>query len=179
VAFALLFGLRRGLFYFSPVLLLGAGALTADARRGGLSAAALGAAAVLLLANSGYYMWWGGAAVAPRHLIPAVGLLGLGLGLALRKRGLWPLYAVLGAASFANALAAAAVGLEAPETGDVLRNYLWPKLLSGQVATLGGASNIGIALGLAPAASLGPVLVWILLGARWLLRVLDETAEQR
>jgi len=33
----------------------------------------------LLTYTSGYYMWWGGYAYAPRHLIPALPLLALGL----------------------------------------------------------------------------------------------------
>jgi len=33
----------------------------------------------LLTYTSGYYMWWGGYAYAPRHLIPALPLLALGM----------------------------------------------------------------------------------------------------
>lgn len=33
----------------------------------------------LLIYNAGYYMWWGGWTYAPRHLIPALSLLSLGL----------------------------------------------------------------------------------------------------
>lgn len=42
-------------------------------------AVALAFFASLLVYNSAYYMWWGGWAYAPRHLIPALPLLSLGL----------------------------------------------------------------------------------------------------
>jgi len=39
----------------------------------------------LLLYNSGYFMWWGGWAYAPRHLIPALPFLALGLTPLIRR----------------------------------------------------------------------------------------------
>ncbi len=76
----LLFGVYRGLFVYAPVLVL---AVIAFAwwprgwRR--LAVALLAASASLWLAIAGYSYWQGGPAFGPRHLVPVMPLLGLGL----------------------------------------------------------------------------------------------------
>jgi len=163
-------GTRRGLFYVSPLLVVGAIGLVLRGQRGQRWArASLLAAAVLVLVNSGYYMWWGGAAAAPRHLLPVVPLLALGLAPLAERRDLRIPLALLASVSLAIALGLAAVGVEAPEHGDVIRDFLWPRLVAGKIAGFSVATNVGIQLGLPPAASLGPLLVWMLLGARLLV----------
>ena len=127
----------------------------------------------LLLVNAGYYMWWGGASAGPRHLVPVVPFLAIGIATAWEHERARPIVVVLSAISIAQMLVLAAVGLEATEHGNILYDYAFPRLISGRIATLGGASNLGLRLGLARGATLGPPLAWILIGGRWLLRALS------
>jgi hypothetical protein len=73
-----------------------------------------------------------------------------------------------------NMVAISAVGLEAPEHGDVLHDFVYARLLSGKLALLNGASNLGVELGVVRGGSLGPLLVWLLVGAHMLLRQVRE-----
>lgn len=169
------FGRLRGLFYVSPVALPLAAGLFASAReKDATSIAAALAFVALLLVNASYYMWWGGAAAGPRHLIPVLGLLALGLPWLWQRR--WPrrITVVLAVISALNMLAIAAVGLEAPERGDVLFDFVYPRLLEGRIAMLSGASNLGLELGLERAGSLIPLLAWLVLGGFVLARQVGE-----
>jgi len=168
VALELLFGRFRGLFYLAPVLILAAWGLVVDALRTAPKAmshapwpirqlAWLGLAIVgyYLALASGYYMWDGGAAVGPRHCVPMLPFLALGLLPALR---LVPgAVRVLGAVSVAQMLAAAAAAPEAPQFGDPLWGHAWPHLLGSQPG-YGGATNLGLLLGLPGVLSLLPLL---------------------
>jgi hypothetical protein len=171
----LLFGRFRGLFYVAPVTSLLLVGVLARARQ--RDAAALGGAVAfvaLLLVNSSYYMWWGGAAAGPRHLVPALGLLALGLPWVLERRwARWTLYA-LGAVSALNMLVIAGVGLEAPEHGDVLIDFAYARLLQGRLSAIAGASNLGLEFGIVRGGTLGPLLVWMLGGAHILSRQVHE-----
>lgn len=171
----LLFGRFRGLFYVAPVALLLLVGVLARARR--KDAAAIGgllAFVALLLVNSSYYMWWGGAAAGPRHLVPVLAFLGLGLPWLWAQRwSRWALYA-LGAVSALNMLVIAGVGLEAPERGDVLIDFAYARLLQGRLSAIAGASNIGLELGIVRGGTLGPLLVWMLGGAHILNRQVHE-----
>lgn len=72
----------RGLFFLFPITaaaLLGALDLLRRKSQRGTACAALLFFTGLLLYNAGYYMWWGGWSYAPRHLIPALTLLSVGL----------------------------------------------------------------------------------------------------
>jgi hypothetical protein len=173
----MLFGVERGLFYLSPLLLLATGFTVWAAWRGDeFSRVGLGAAAALLLANAGYYMWWGGAAAGPRHFVPAIPFLLPGLAVAWRVPGIPSRLAVLTTAlvSFGVAVALCAVGLEAPMGRDILFGYALPRLLHGRISAFGGASNLGIELGLAPSCSLGPVMAWAVVGLRLAYRSSDN-----
>jgi hypothetical protein len=179
----LTFGTRRGLFYIAPVslpLLIG---LLARARERDASALRGGLAFVtLLLINASYYMWWGGAAAGPRHLVPVLGALALGLPWLWQRPRLRLLTLVLAAISLVNMLVIAGVGLEAPEQGDVLLDFAYERLARGQLSALRGASNLGLELGLVRGGTLGPLLVWLAAGAHVLsrqLRELDEAARAR
>jgi hypothetical protein len=167
-------GTRRGLFYLSPALLLGlvAGAFRAIRTRDRTLLVGLAAFLVLLLMNAGYYMWWGGAAAGPRHLVPAVPVLAAGLAVALRGRPSWRHLAVaaLSLVSIANCVALTVVGIEAPELGNILTEYVWPALGRGRVSTANGATNIGLKLGLSAALSPLPLLLWLGLGYLYLAR---------
>ena len=175
----LLFGERRGLFFISPVALVAAWftASRAIAQRDRAARAGLVAMMALLFANGGYYMWWGGAAAGPRHLVPVLGFLSFGAAAAFESRRLRWLFVPLALVSFANVLVLTAVGLEGPEQGNLLTDYAYPRLMSGGLAGISGASNLALRLGLARAATLGPFLVWILMGGRFLVRLLAPDPE--
>jgi hypothetical protein len=167
----LLVGPRRGLLYLAPITaaaIVGLGVRLAR-RRDATEALAAGLFLVLLVLNAGYYMWWGGAATGPRHLVPALGFLALGLAYAWDVPRLRPWLVGLAVFSFLDMLAFTAVGIEAPEHGDALFGYAWPRFLGRKIAHLAGASNLGIELGFSRATSLLPLLVWLVLGLRHLI----------
>jgi len=168
ITIELLFGRFRGLFYLAPVLILAAWGLVVDAlgpARKAMSnetwpirqVASLGLAicGFYLALGSGYYMWDGGAAVGPRHCVPMLPFLALGLIPALRlaPRAVH----ILGAVSAAQLLAATAAAPEAPQFGDPLWGHAWPHLLASQPG-YGGATNLGLLLGLPGIFSVLPLL---------------------
>jgi hypothetical protein len=171
----LTFGQRRGLFWVAPLtLLLLVGCALRLKRRDPTVLASAAAFVTLLLVNASYYMWWGGAAAAPRHLVPVLGFLALGFPWLWAQRRLrWATLLIAGA-SFCNMLALAAVGLEGPERGDALRDYVYPRLLAGKIGSLSGASNLGLELGLVRGGSLALLWVWLIMGAYVLLRQVRE-----
>jgi len=175
-AFGLTFGVRRGLFYLSPVAVIGVlfGIAHARRRRDWVFGAGLAALGVLFFLNAGYYMWWGGAAAGPRHLVPALGLLALGVPWLWQR--VWLRYAcgALALVSLCNMIGISAVGLEAPEHGDLLRDFVYERLATGKLSALSGASNLGIEFGVVRGGSLGPLIVWLLVGARMLYRQAHE-----
>jgi hypothetical protein len=167
----LLVGPRRGLFFVAPATAVAVVGLALAHRRGDRAARiAVAAALAMFLVNAGYYMWWGGAAAGPRHLVPVLPLLGCGYAVAWGVSWLRVPLVVLGVVSFAAMLSLTAVGLEAPEHGNVLFDYVWPNLVRGRVAQIRGATNVGLLLGLRPLASLGPILLWAIAGFGWLSR---------
>jgi hypothetical protein len=171
----LLFGRFRGLFYVAPVTLLLAIGMVARARlKDGVALGGALAFLALLLVNSSYYMWWGGAAAGPRHLVPVLGFLALGVPWIWAQRwSRWALIA-LGAISALNMLVIAGVGLEAPERGDVLIDFAYARLLQGRLSAIAGASNLGLEFGIVRGGTLGPLLVWMLAGIHILSRQVHE-----
>jgi hypothetical protein len=169
-AVGLLVGPRRGLFIVAPVAAVGAVGLGVRTVRGRFDERLAGLLTVaLFLANAGYYMWWGGASTGPRHLVPVLPFLGLGVAWAWKNRWLRAITIAAAVGSFANMLVFTAVGIEAPEHGNVLVDYAWRGLLAGRIAHASGASNLGLRLGLPRDLSLAPLLVWLILGLRYLL----------
>jgi hypothetical protein len=170
----LTFGVRRGLFYMAPLMLVAViRTFRAAQRRRDLSVqVGLSVLITLLLLNAGYYMWWGGAATGPRHLIPGIAFLGVGIASAFRSRHRWlpPLTAVLAVLSVVSFTAATLVGIEAPEHGDILRQWIWRRVSEAKFSLPGGGSNLGMKLGLSPALSVLPLLVWMIAGYSYLLR---------
>ena len=182
VAWLVTFHPFQGLFIWFPVTLLAlTGTLCALRPRNAPAtrrdaALALAIFLGLLLYNSAYFLWWGGWAYAPRHLIPALPFLALGL---------VPLLRVRAAALFTLALATlgavfniAAIALDPqpppgvpnaipqeilltlqyverwPSTFYSLQNFFWR---AGQVD-----ENWGLRMGLTGRASLLPLLaLWI------------------
>lgn len=169
----LLFGPRRGLLLLAPFTAFAIVFGAVHALRGRDVAARAGfiAFVALLLANAGYYMWWGGAAAGPRHVVPALAFLSFGAARAWDSKARW-IVLTLVVISVVNLVSLTAVGLEAPDRGNVLVDYVYRRLAHGEIASLSGASNMGIRLGLIRGGTLGPILVWLLLGARFLVRAL-------
>lgn len=78
----ILLGPRRGVFWVAPVLLIAPFGLYAMARGGAVRAPAIVALAVIsivLLVNAAYVYWDGGFSTGPRHSVPALPFLALGL----------------------------------------------------------------------------------------------------
>ncbi|WP_277968096.1 hypothetical protein [Sphingomonas echinoides] len=82
ILWEILFGLRRGLVWVSPVLLVGVVGLVGMIRRpdtrdmGWLAVAVI---VVVVSINASYYYWDGGASIGPRHSVPAIPFLAIGL----------------------------------------------------------------------------------------------------
>lgn len=163
---ALLFGSYRGLLYLSPVLIgamwgLGYSLLRPAAtdlpRRCTLAAVAI--VVFYLGLNAGYYMWDGGASFGPRHLVPMLGLLALGLVPAARE--IPGALAVLAAVGALHMLLGAAASPEAIQFGNPVWEYAWPRALGAEAAVPGRATNLGLLLGLPGLLSLVPlVALW-------------------
>ncbi len=178
--FGMLMGRSRGLLYLSPVLALGFVGLVrgcGSARLAARAALAVALAVVIafMLLNASYYMWWGGAALGPRHLVPALPFLAMGLPLAFQRERLWwgvagPLLLI----SVVNQLVAVAVSTLVPFGPDVLFEHAYPHLLAGRVAILPGASNLGLILGLRGWVSLLPLVALWLFGLLAMVRVLPR-----
>lgn len=121
VLFQLLFGTRRGLFWVSPVLLAGVAELVLMLRRPETKALgwlAIAVMASVLLVNASYFYWDGGGAMGPRHSVPAIPFLALGLApfwAWLRHRGQRRVAAALLGVSMLLNLAIAATDIYAPE----------------------------------------------------------------
>jgi hypothetical protein len=162
VLLAILFGSYRGLFYLAPVLLLAAWGLVREAWRPTLvdreaMLVAIACCAWFLLLNAGYYMWDGGASIGPRHVVPMLGLLALGLPIA--RRTVPSAFAVLAIVSAAQLLIATAAMPEAPQFGDPLWEFALGQVLGRPASTDAIASNLGLLLGLPSIVSLAPLLV--------------------
>jgi len=80
VLLKILVGMRRGLLWVAPVLVPATGGLWLLGRKHrGLAIMLAAAALTVLLVNSAYVYWDGGHSTGPRHSIPAIGLIAIGL----------------------------------------------------------------------------------------------------
>jgi hypothetical protein len=171
VLIQLLFGSYRGLFYLAPVLLLAVWGLgvalvggprrSTDALIRGDLLLAIALIGYYLLLNSGYYMWDGGAALGPRHAVPMLPFLCLGLITALERvpTATW----ILAGVSCLQIVVITAAGPEAPSWGNPIWAYAVPELLADSSGS--GATTVGRLLGLPGLASLIPLFgLWWLLG---------------
>jgi len=115
VAGKLLFGSYRGLFFTCPVLAFAVWGWIEwcrDRERRLEAIAAFGVFAFYLVLNAGYSSWHGGWAIGPRHLVPAIPLLGLGIAPLLPRARI---VAGVGVYSVALMLAVTVVQPEVPE----------------------------------------------------------------
>lgn len=140
----LLFGPYRGLFWVAPILMLGTFGLAWLARQRetrGIGLAAGGVALAALLYNAGYYYWDGGYSTGPRHMIPAAGMLALGLAPVWRM--LDPGRERIAAAAFLGVsialnLAIAASEIAAPDLfAHPLTEHVLPLFLDGKFRAAG------------------------------------------
>jgi hypothetical protein len=168
------FSAFRGLFLYSPALLLAVPGFVLWYRSGKHRLefwVALTSVLAMLLFNSSSIMWWGGFAVGPRYLLPMLPLAALQSVFVLRKWGdrVWlrALGIGLGAWSLIATWGLTLAGQAFPP--DTLRNplveYAWPNWQVGNVAR-----NLGMFLDLEGATSLLPLLVIVvaLLVVLWL-----------
>ncbi|HGG57806.1 MAG TPA: hypothetical protein ENK31_08435 [Nannocystis exedens] len=170
VLYNLLFSSYRGLFYLAPVLLLAAWGLVVDSfdRRLGAPKRTIAAVSLLIclyfvLLNAGYYMWDGGAAFGPRHCVPMLPFLCLGLAPALRE--VPRLLALLALVSIAQMTLGAAGSPEAPQHGNPLWGHAWPRLRDAVTGSYGSSTNLGLLLGLPGWLSLLPLAaLWLGIG---------------
>lgn len=177
--YGLSFGHARGLFYLAPITALGVVALVLSARRERALRVASGVVAALWLVNASYYMWDGGWATGPRHLVPAMPFIGLGVGIATDRRG-WRLpMLIAGVVSAAIMVLTVAIALEAPTQVDAIFDYLLPALRSGRIGRIPGASSWGLELGLGRSLSVLPVVIWIIAGATYLVARVGPWAKAR
>jgi hypothetical protein len=76
----ILVGMRRGLLWVAPVLVPATVGLWLLGRKHrGLAIMLAAAALTVLLVNSAYVYWDGGHSTGPRHSVPAIGLIAIGL----------------------------------------------------------------------------------------------------
>ncbi|WP_294320221.1 hypothetical protein [uncultured Sphingomonas sp.] len=83
VLYELIVGERRGVLWVAPILIVapfGIAALVRDPATRAVGWLAVAGAAVPFLINASYYYWDGGNATGPRHALPAVGFLCIGIG---------------------------------------------------------------------------------------------------
>lgn len=129
--YEILFGLRRGLIWVAPVLVLAPVGLLRLARTHVAMAVMLCAVvAAVLLVNAAYVYWDGGFSTGPRHSVPAIPMLALGLApfwAGLERRRARIVAVALLAVSVAANLAIAAAEIVAPEAE---RFPLWRPILA-------------------------------------------------
>lgn len=162
-AWGMSFGIFRGLFVLSPLLLLAVPGFVLWFRSKKLRSEALvsllGVLAFLLF-NASSIMWWGGFSIGPRYLLPAVPFAALAMVFVFAAWGnrLWMklLTALLFAWSAAATWGMSLAGQAFPP--DTIRNpytgYLLPNWLEGNVAR-----SFGTILGLRGVWSLAPLIL--------------------
>ncbi len=190
VLWELLGGSYRGLFRIAPVFVAAPAGLWALAKAPASRAPAIVAAVVAawyVLFNAAYHYWDGGYSFGPRHMLPAMPFVTLGL-VALWDRASLGKRALLGALAawgFATCLAAVAVDAQPPESEHApLSHYLAPSFVAGRLARNAQsivaaepaerrdpaehATNLGEVLGLHGLATLMPLFaLWAGALAAW------------
>lgn len=155
----------RGLFYYSPLLLLAIPGFVLWYRSGEHRIefwVTLSSVLAMFLFNSSSIMWWGGFAVGPRYLLPMLPFLVLPLAFVLRawSARLWFRMLVLGLTvwSWIAVWGLTLAGQAFPP--DAIKNplieYAWPQWQSGNIAR-----NLGMFVRLPGLSSLIPLLVFV------------------
>lgn len=159
----LLFSPMRGLFYWSPFLLLAfAGIRGVLARSKFLGYVLLVTIAAHMLAISAHLLPGGGFALGPRHLAPIVPLLGFFAGSGLQRLPRTGI--ALGSLSIGMTTMATLVSAMPPERiNDPLVDFYFPRLAAGALAP-----NLGRLLGLSPLWSAGVFILTLAAGGWWI-----------
>ena len=188
----ILVGRYRGLLPLAPLIAVTPVGLAllarAPARRRAVSAAAAIVAFYFLL-NASYYYWEGGWAYSPRHVMPALPFLALGLGPLWDASRTWGRVLLAAGWVWGAALTLVAVSTTPQPPSDVkspMTDLLWPAFRDGDLALnnqtfvhyaaqasllrnhpeLHAAWNLGEIAGLHGRASLIPLgVVWVAAGA--------------
>ena len=169
ILYEILFGRRRGIIWVAPILALapfGIWTLLRDPARRDIGVLAASGALACFLYHAAYIYWDGGNATGPRHALPAIAYLALGLaaywGSASRvERGLGLAFL---AASVALNLMIAAVDIHAPHhfaaplTDHILSGFVALNLRSIPSEFWGWSPGAGLTLYLILAASLATLL---------------------
>jgi 4-amino-4-deoxy-L-arabinose transferase-like glycosyltransferase len=147
VLFYLTFHPAQGIFWQSPVLLMGFVGIyymLKDQQYRIEGVLIIFTTALYLLLNSGYFMWWGGASFGPRHLIPMLPFLAIPLVFVPRR--LFPLVIVLGIVSIAQMFIPLAGFIQVPDdyfpnigklgffAYSTIYSYCLPQLVKGYFA---------------------------------------------
>jgi hypothetical protein len=157
VLYYLTFHPAQGLFWQSPVLLMGFVGIyyMLIDKQYRIEALVIVLSSVLyILLNSGYFMWWGGASFGPRHLIPMLPFLAIPLVFVPRR--LFPLVIILGIISIAQMFIPLAGFIQVPD--DIFPNigslgtfaystiysYCLPQLFKGYFAYNLGEKILGL-----------------------------------
>ncbi|KZE11507.1 MULTISPECIES: glycosyltransferase family 39 protein [Sphingomonas] len=119
VLYELTFGERRGILWVAPILIVapfGIAMLVRDPATRAIGWLAVAGAVVPFLINASYYYWDGGNATGPRHALPAVGFLCIGIGAFWAQATRWSrtAVAVLLAGSVVLNMAIASAEITAP-----------------------------------------------------------------
>ncbi|MDQ2878653.1 MAG: hypothetical protein M3R41_06220, partial [Pseudomonadota bacterium] len=138
VLYAITLGMRRGLIWVAPVLMLGViglRQLIRDEATRDLGLLAVAIVSAVLLVNASYVYWDGGASIGPRHSVPAIPFLALGLApfwASLQARRERIVSAALLGVSMAINLAIAATDIFGSEFfTSPLRQRTWPLFRDG------------------------------------------------
>jgi hypothetical protein len=144
VLYEILFGSRRGMVWVAPIALVGAvglGGLVRDHRTRDLGVLAVAIVAMMFLYNAAYVYWDGGNSTGPRHAVPALGFLALGLPAIWRVTRGWAaragLVALLGV-SIAINLAIVSAEITSGGKGDfpLWEDVILHRFLTGDLRTL-------------------------------------------
>lgn len=169
----ILFGTERGLVWVAPILLLapfGLARLIKAPETRDLGWLCVAVAIAVLLYNSAYVYWDGGFATGPRHSVPAIGFLALGIAPLWRAwsaTGRGCIAGVIGSGMVIN-LAITASEIAAPQgVRFPLVDTIFPKFLAGDIRDLPGEYwGWPPLLGLIPYLVVAGLLLW------WLVRQL-------
>jgi hypothetical protein len=146
---AVLIGEYRGLFFWSPVMLMAIpGVYYLFRAERGVAIMTVAACAMILLQVSAFYTWFGGNAIGPRYLAPALPFFGLAAAYGMKRFPEMGL--ILTVVSVALMLMVAAIAIDPP--GDVLTPF--QSFYVARIEQHRFADNLGTLIGLPLWASL-------------------------
>ncbi|HXJ89913.1 MAG TPA: hypothetical protein VMS18_24090 [Candidatus Binatia bacterium] len=182
----LLFGCSRGLFFASPVLLVGVcGLWRLGKQQRGPALVAAAIATYYFLFNASFYWWKAGLSFGPRYAAPAIPMLCLGVAITWSRASVpWRrvLFILACCGIFISLIVVSTSSQLAMQDACPIIHSSWPQFWAGLLATnpesmllpseaAGGyaAFNLGQRIGLQGRASLLPLFfVWGIAGAVWL-----------